>query len=871
MDRHQDGNSGLRTMTDDLSSYWKKRDFSSTSEPRGGSASHRARPSANEPGFVIQRHQARRLHYDFRLEIDGVLKSWAVPKGPSRDPDVKRLAIAVEDHPLEYGAFQGEIPAGQYGAGTVEIWDAGTWQAGGDLQAMLERGHLRFTLRGRHLQGEWLLLRTGRGSQWLLRKLDDAHVVRDDDADDLVPIGRSATDPRHAGGGADPIQAAPAQKAARTARKADTGKASSASGKAVRCPMPRMIKPQLAVLSDEPPQDPGWSYEVKYDGYRMLCRIDGNEAHLFSRTGKDWTARLRPLARAIADLKLGRGWLDGEVVVFVDNGRPSFQALQNALDSASTAPRFIAFDLPYWNGYDLRDLPLAERQARLRKLLDRLPAKAPISLTDLLDVDEANHARAAVTQACRLGLEGLMAKRLDAPYVSVRSLSWLKLKCRPRQEFVVAGYTSPAGARKGFGGLLVGVLEEGELRYAGRIGTGFNAESLADIHKRLRALHAEHSPFGHDLPAAHRRFAGGRRSIHWVRPELVVEAEFSGWTRDGLVRQASFQGIREDKPASDVGREAAWTGGPGTMTSRPSKAAKRDAVTVSRVRITHPDKLLYRDPDIDKLSLARYLETVAPYLMPHVKGRRLAFLRCPDGIDGKCFFQKHIPEDLPAGLRHDGEHVLVTGAQGLLWLAQRGIIEIHTWGSSAPRPDRPDRITLDLDPGRGVDWNTLVEAAQLTATLVRELGLEPFLKTTGGKGLHIVTPIRRTLDWETARAFALAMASHLARLMPDRFTANMSKEKRAGRIYVDYLRNGENATAIAAFGVRARRNAPVSMPIGWEELSSGRDLREAAFNILNVPQILEQRQVDPWEGYSRAARTVTRSMLERTGVQTGVR
>jgi bifunctional non-homologous end joining protein LigD len=854
-------------MSDDLSSYWKKRDFSRTAEPQGRPAPRKESPSPDEPGFVIQRHQARHLHYDFRLELDGVLKSWAVPKGPSRDPAVKRLAVAVEDHPLEYGGFQGEIPAGQYGAGTVEIWDAGTWHAEGDAHAMFRSGHLRFTLRGRHLQGEWILLRTGRAGQWLLRKLQDEYTRPDDDADALAPIGRSAVAAHGKGRG----RQAPAAKTSKAVPVSRTMKRPVAAGKAVRRAMPRMIEPQLAVLSDEPPEDSGWSYEVKYDGYRMLCRVDGSKAAFFSRTGKDWSARLRPLADAVAALGLGRGWLDGEVVVFVENGRSSFQALQNALDSASTAPRFIAFDLPYWNGYDLRGLPLAERQTRLEKLLGELPAEAPVSFTDRLDVDEADHARAAVTEACRLGLEGLIAKRLDAPYESVRSLSWLKLKCRPRQEFVVAGYTSPAGARTGFGGLLVGVREEGELRYAGRIGTGFNAENLVDIHKRLRALHADGSPFRHDLPAAHKRFPGGRRSIHWVRPELVVEAEFSGWTRDGLVRQASFQGIREDKPAGDVGRETAWTGDRQTMTPTSAKGTDTAASAVACVRITHPDKLLYRDPDIDKLTLARYVETVAPHLLPHVKGRRLAFLRCPDGADGECFFQKHIREELPAGLQHDGEHVLVTGTQGLVWLAQRGVIEIHTWGSSRPRPESPDRITLDLDPGPGVSWTTLVEAAQLTATLVRELGLEPFLKTTGGKGLHIVVPIRRTLDWDTARSFAQAMAGHLAGLMPDRFTANMSKEKRTGRIYVDYLRNGENATAIAAFAMRARRNAPVSMPIGWEELTPDRDLREGAFNILNVPRILEQRRADPWEGYPRAARTVTRAMLEQTGVQIKVR
>lgn len=853
-------------MSDDLSSYWKKRDFTRTAEPQGQPAARAEHPLPDEPGFVIQRHQARRLHFDFRLEIGGVLKSWAVPKGPSRDPAVKRLAVAVEDHPLEYGGFQGEIPAGQYGAGTVEIWDTGTWHAQGDAHAMLESGRLRFTLRGHYLQGEWMLLRTGRPGQWLLRKLDDEHASPGDDADSLVPIGRPADAP-----GGDKAVAPRVRKTAK-AKPADKKTTRLAiAGKAARRAMPRMIKPQLAVLSDEPPQDPGWSYEVKYDGYRMLCRIDGSKVSFFSRTGKDWTARLRPLARAIAALELGRGWLDGEVVVFVENGKSSFQALQNALDSASTAPRFIAFDLPYWNGYDLRALPLVERQDRLEKLLTSLSKESPISFTDRLDVAEVDHARVAVTEACRLGLEGLIAKRVDAPYESIRSLSWLKLKCRPRQEFVVAGYTSPAGARTGFGGLLVGIREEGVLRYAGRIGTGFNAKNLAGIHKRLQTLHADHSPFESELPAAHKRFPGGRRSIHWVRPELVVEAEFSGWTRDGLVRQASFQGIREDKPAIDVGRETAWAGGSQTMTSPSTTKPKGSESIVARIRITHPDKLLYRNPDIDKLTLARYFEAISPYLLPHVKGRRLAFLRCPDGAGGKCFFQKHIPEDLPAGLQHDGEHVLVTGAQGLVWLAQRGVIEMHTWGSSRPKPESPDRITLDLDPGPGVSWVTLVEAAQLTGTLVRELGLEPFLKTTGGKGLHIVAPIRRTLDWDTARSFAQAMANHLARLMPDRFTASMNKEKRAGRIYVDYLRNGENATAIAAFGVRARQNAPVSMPISWDELTPDQDLREAAFNILNVPQVLEQRHADPWESYARAARTVTRAMLEQTGVQTQVR
>ena len=817
------------STSDPLSPYRKKRDFGKTAEPDGGKNARAARATAAQLRFVVQRHQARRLHYDFRLELDGVLKSWAVPKGPSLDPDVKRLAVHVEDHPLAYAEFEGEIPAGQYGAGTVAIWDAGTWEPRGDARKALARGHLHFALRGTRLHGEWVLLRTGSGSQWLLRKLDDAHALPGDAAEDVprLPAALDAT--------------------------------------------PEFIEPQLATLVDAPPLGNGWTYEVKYDGYRMLCKVQGQSVRFISRSGKDWTDRMRSLARAIGRLDLGHGWLDGEVVVFDEQGLSRFQALQNALDAKSRNLHFVAFDLPWWNGRDLRPLALQERQARLADLLSGLPDDAPLSLTDTLTPEHAADASNILDEACRLGLEGLIAKRRDAAYEATRSASWLKLKCRPRQEFVIGGYSSPAGARSHFGALLVGLRQEGELHFAGRVGTGFNARSLATLHKRLKALHSSTNPFEGPMPSASTRWRpADSRDIHWVRPELVVEVAFTGWTDEGVLRQASFLGLREDKPASAVGKEEVTPMKDISRRSAPAKAKVRTR-TVAGVRISNPDRKVFQDPDIDKLELARYYEAMGEHLMPHLAKRRLALLRCPGGMQQPCFFQKHIHEDLPAGLRRDGEHILVTSVRGVVELAQRGVIELHTWGSTLPRADRADRITLDLDPGPKVDWETLVQAAQLTAALVTELGLTAFVKTTGGKGLHVVMPIRRTLEWDTAKAFARAIAQHLASLMPDRFTANMSKARRIGRIYVDYLRNGDNATAISAFAVRARRGAPVSMPIAWDELTPDNDLREAAFNVRNVPALMAAGRDDPWEAYAASAATVTKAMQQRIGSQSVAR
>ncbi|MGY6272250.1 DNA ligase D [Achromobacter denitrificans] len=830
-------------MTGPLAQYRRKRDFTGTREPAGKAP--RARPGG-ALSFVVQRHQARALHYDFRLELDGVLVSWAVPKGPSRDPDVKRLAIKVEDHPVEYGKFEGDIPKGHYGAGHVDIWDRGSWTPDGDPRRGLARGHLRFTLHGGTLTGSWALLRLGKDDkQWLLRKLDDEAAVEGDDAE--APARRR-----------EPAAAAPkaaAKTAARSAAKT-ADKAVAKRGKTGgRASLPASLEPQLATLVDAPPQGPGWSYEVKYDGYRILCRFQHGRARLLSRSGKDWTGRMAALAQALSGLDLPDGWMDGEVVSLDERGISDFQLLQNALDGRAEDLSFMAFDLPFWDGADLRALPLSERQSRLEAVLAALPDGGPLLMTQRLEVADGTEGRAAWSEACRLSLEGLICKRLDSPYVAGRGAAWLKLKCRPRQEYVIGGYTAPGGSRKHFGALLVGLRKGRKLTYAGRVGTGFTAATLASLHAKLRALRADASPFDGPLPGPG-RYGQSAGEVHWVKPELVAEIRYAGLTQDKLLRQASYVGLREDKPASEVSGETA---------AAPAAAATANGDKAGGIRITHPGRVIIHDPDTTKLDLARYYEAAGPSIVPHLRGRRIALLRCPDGTDATCFFQKHISGQLPAGLERDGEHLLVQSIEGILALVQRGVIEFHTWGASAPRPDEPDRITIDLDPGPGVPWKAVAEGAQLARGLMQEIGLDPLLKTTGGKGLHLVAPIRPTQPWDTVKGLARALADELARVIPERFTSNMSKARRQGRIFVDYLRNGNGATAIAAYSARARGGAPVSMPIGWDALEPGRDLRGAAYNIRNALS-LAQELGDPWRGYEAARKAVGPRMLKKLGL-----
>ncbi|GAB1579223.1 DNA ligase D [Bordetella petrii] len=840
-----------------LTRYRDKRDFSSTGEPAGAA---RARRPRDQPlAYVVQRHQARRLHYDFRLELDGVLVSWAVPKGPSRDPEVKRLAVHVEDHPLEYGGFEGDIPKGQYGAGHVDIWDSGTWKPSGDPARGLARGHLRFELEGGRLQGGWVLLRISKEEdQWLLRKLDDAHTVPGDDAEAGAPA--AAGRPRK--------RAAP-RKAATARKSGASAKAARQSGAKTRPPgraaaMPRDLAPQLATLVDRPPSGSGWSYEIKYDGYRIMCALQGRTARLASRNANDWTTRMKPLAEALGRLELGAGWLDGEVVCLDERGISDFQALQNALDGDGQGLRFVAFDLPYWNGRDLRRLPLAERQAMLEALLAELPEDAPLLLTQRLEVADDTEGAAAWTEACRLSLEGLICKRLDSAYVAGRSSTWLKLKCQPRQEFVIGGYTAPAGSRSHLGSLLLGLRQGKRLDYAGRVGTGFDSRTLDMLARRLRPLRRATSPFA-QAPRSGQRFHGAaQRDITWVQPELLAEIRYAGWTRDKLLRQAVFLGLREDKPASQAGAEIARP-----VDQVAPRAAQGESVAKTRSRhagvtITHPDRVVLHEPDTTKGDLARYYEAIGAHMMPHLEGRRVALLRCPEGADATCFFQKHLSSALPDGVAADDTGLIIESVAGLLALVQYGAIEFHTWGARAPHHDKADRITLDLDPGPGVSWRAVVEGARRAKALLEDVGLVPFLKTTGGKGLHVVAPLRPTQPWDTVKAFAQALAVQLARESPADFTANMSKARRRGKIFVDYLRNGNGATAVAAFAVRARAGAPVSMPISWDALDQRNDLRGAVFNIRNALETL-QSGPDPWRDYASRRRTLGPRMVARLG------
>ena len=850
-------------MPGSLSTYWKKRDFGVTSEPRGEVASTGKRLS-----FVVQKHAATRLHYDFRLELDGTLKSWAVPKGPSFDPRVRRMAVLTEDHPMSYAGFEGVIPKGQYGAGTVIVWDRGTWEPVGDPREGYRKGKLKFDLQGEKLRGRWNLVKMrGRPGErqeaWLLIKEEDeeARPAAEFDVTEAMPdsvLKKSVGSSQEAGS----RKKKPAAAAKKKARSKEPG--SAVPEGAAKAKLPLAFFPQLATLVDEPPRGGRWLYEVKFDGYRLLARIDGDDVRLFTRNGNDWTSRLKGLRDEVRALGIASAWLDGEIVVLDAKGNPSFQALQNAFDNSRNRDEvvYFVFDAPHFGGYDLTRVPLEKRRALVRAIFEQRES-AHVRYSEAFDapVDEL------LAGACKKGLEGLIGKRADSTYVSARSSAWVKLKCSRRQEFVIAGYTDPKGSRTGFGSLLLGVHDEsGKLVYAGNVGTGFDNAGLASLYDKLKALATEKAPF-----AAVPRGVKG----HWVRPKLIAEVAFTEWTSDGRIRHPVFHGLRTDKDPQAITREPEVHGeevakGAPAKKAPAAKAKKAPAATVKKaaaetsIKITNPDRVIDPSTKATKLDLVRYYERIAPHMLPHLVGRPIALVRAPTGITGELFFQKHgekisIPGIVQLDRRFWPGHqpmLEIASQEALVGAAQMNVVEMHTWNSTTDDIAHPDRVIFDLDPGEGIDWATLKEAAALTKKALDLLKLESFLKTSGGKGLHVVVPLTPDPEWDYDRVkdFSEALVKHMARTLPELFVSKSGERNRKGRIFIDYLRNGRGATTIAAFSARARPGLGVSVPVAWRELPG----LEAAnqWTIFNVHQRLSRLRSDPWRGYAGTRQTL---------------
>jgi len=842
-----------------LARYWAKRDFSLTAEPRGEHA---------EPGeslsFVIQKHAASRLHYDFRLELDGVLVSWAVPKGPSYDPADKRMAIHVEDHPLSYGSFEGTIPPKQYGAGTVIVWDNGTWESIGDARDGLKKGKLVFRMHGQKMRGLWELVKIAKGGEkqepWLLFKKRDEFARPKADFDVVTALPDSVI--------AKPLvkpeakTAVPASKKARKAPAAAKASRHNGTGAviagAVKAALPERLSPQLATLATGVPSSGQWVYEIKFDGYRIMARIEKGKVALMTRGGHDWSSKMPGLVGELERFGITSGWLDGEIVVIGKNGAPEFNALQKAFDTRTSGNGidYFLFDIPFFEGYDLRSVELASRRQLLKALLNEKGTEH-VRFSAAFEADPAS----VLVSACRMNLEGVIAKRADAPYASRRTETWLKLKCKQRQEFVVCGYTDRSDGTPQIGSLLLGVHDEsGALISVGSVGTGWDSKEATALKEKLATLEVKKAPFtlGPSKPGRwSKRVTGSER---WVEPKLVAEVEFAEWTPDGQIRHASYVALRSDKLARTITREVAKN----PAGSAPVRSANKDAV--GAIRVTHGERVIDPDSRLTKLDLVRYYESVSDWILPHLKGRPCSLVRGPKGVTGQLFFQKHgekigIPgiKELDASLWPGHDALLEVGsAQALVGAAQMNVIEFHTWNSTAKNIDKPDRMIFDLDPGTGTSWQHVQEAAMLVRGLLSELGLSSWLKTSGGKGLHVVVPLAPRLEYETVKSFSQAVVQHLAKTIPSRFVAKSGASNRVGKLFVDYLRNGHGATTAAAFSARARPGLGVSMPVSWDELAKLKS--GAQWTIATAREHLSFQSADPWAGYWKEKQTLTAAM-----------
>ena len=864
-----------------LSTYRKKRDFEKTAEPSGEVP---VKPSAQRR-FVIQKHDATRLHYDFRLEFDGVFKSWAVTRGPSLDPHDKRLAVEVEDHPLDYGDFEGTIPKGQYGGGTVQLWDRGYWESD-DPEKGFKKGDLKFTLHGDKLHGSWVLVRMrhdrsgGKRTNWLLIKHRDDYA-REGEANDILEKDRSVASDRSMdqiaagkGNAPKPFMTKAAGRGKADHAKADAvwhsnrgdaaearagPKKAAASAKTARVnELPEFVAFELCTAVEQPPSGAGWGHEIKFDGYRVQMRVADGKATLRTRKGLDWTDKFKAIAKAAATVP--DAMIDGEIVALDQKGNPDFSALQAAISDGKTDRLiFYAFDLLFAEGEDLRRLPLWERKARLRQLLDARQQKAePIRYVEHFEANGAD----VLESAKKLSLEGIVSKKLSAPYRSGRSENWTKTKSRAGQEVVLGGWKTTQGK---FRSLMAGVYRGDHLAFVGIIGTGFGQDTVRRIMPALKKAETDKSPFGgKDAP----RKASG---VHWLKPELVAEIEFAGFTEGGNIRQAAFKGLRQDKPASEVVAEKPAM----VNVIKPAPKASSKSTEVMGVVISKPDKALWPDAGdgegVTKLDLARYFEAVGDWLMPHLKGRPCSVLRAPDGIKSEQFFQRHAmpsTSDLLTLVKVSGDrkpYLQIDRVEGLAAVAQSGGLELHPWNCAPNAPDIPGRLVFDLDPAPNVDFADVIEAAKEMQQRLEALGLESFCKTTGGKGLHVVVPLtygaKDKVTWKEAKAFAQGVCQWMANDHPGQYLLNMSKKLRTGKIFLDYLRNDRMSTAVAVLSPRARQGATVSMPLTWAQVRG--DLDPKRYTVRSVPALLAKSKA--WDGYDDAASSIKSAMKKLAG------
>jgi len=889
-----------------LARYRSMRDFGVTAEPSGGTKSTKAKSDALP--FVIQKHAASHLHFDFRLGWNGVLKSWAVAKGPSYFTGDRRLAVQVEDHPMEYGGFEGIIPKGQYGGGTVMVWDQGTWEPHVDVNEGLDKGSLKFAMNGTKMKGSWTLVRmnnmSGDKPNWLLiKEHDEFERTKDDpcvtvEEPNSVVTGRSLEEiaaaethiwqsnrtknPGQAWFRNDDAAEEEAKKqttehiaktTAKINKKKDPEEVADLKAKLAGLPkekLPTFISPQLASHADAPPEHGDWLHELKLDGYRVQARKQGDKVQLLTRTGLDWTHRMKPVAEALRGLKAKDALLDGEVVVLDESGISSFAKLQASFEQGEKHPMtYFVFDLLHLDGADTRKLPLRERKSLLEAIL---PSSPEIQMSEHLNLD----GQSVFRRACELHAEGIISKRANTAYTSGRNANWVKSKCVREQEFVIGGFTLPSNGTYGIGSLLLGYYRDGKLVYAGRTGTGFTQKIHRMLRDKLEALRSKSVTFD-QIPSV------AKRDANWVKPELLAQVRFATWTADDLVRQASYLGLREDKLAADVRREEASVApkpksarvsmkapissiaakvAPAKTKTAKTKSEDTPSATVP-VRLTHPEKVLDETTGTTKLQLAEYYWAVAEHMLPHIEDRPLSLVRCPEGSGKPCFFQKHTNHMLPPGIgsvmvpnKKTGEpesYITLNTAEALAGLAQMGVLEVHPWGSKNSDLEHPDRIIIDLDPDEAITWKQLAESAESVRNGLETIGLKSFLKTTGGKGLHVVVPITPEHDWTQVKAWTHAFAQAFEKEQPELYLTKMTKSARKGKIYIDYLRNERGATAVAPFSPRARPGAPVSVPLAWKELSSP---THPSFSIHDFESWKARLKSDPWKGMDEIRQTL---------------